>query len=254
LHNNTLNKTFAIFPTGGFGQRFKNDKILDPKPFIKIYSRPQIEWAILAAKYNYPECQIVIGSRSGIYKNFLEMKRKIETDIREEITIFDIGEKTSGAAHTLTIILERMLLQINDFQFVSLDNDVAPLISKINLSIASDVHLLTTYSENESHSYIEKDKNGKVINIVEKEKISNQGIIGNYFFKSANVFLEENHRVKWNLSEHYISKVIEQYLLDGFKVTATNCNKVISFGTPIEISKLDYKSEKLLSSLTYKNA
>ena len=240
-------KIYAIFPVGGFGTRFAKMKFEEEKPFIECLGKTQIEWSIIAAKRNYPDCQIVIGSRSGLFNKFLELKTNVLDHIYGTIEILDIGESTLGAASTLEIILQKLLTTNQDFSFISLDNDVAPLLEETFLFFTTDVGLFTTFSRNPGHSYLISNPKGEVLEIAEKIVISNRGIIGNYYFSSAKSFLIEAERTQWNNNERYISSVANQYLRDGYSVIAKKCDQVISYGTPEEIEKISNNQMRILS-------
>jgi len=236
---------YAIFPVGGVGKRFINNGYDTEKPFIEILNKSQIEWSIFAAKRNFPGCRFIIGCRSGLFEKFLAFKTSLENTTGIALDVINIGDSTSGAASTLSIILKKLIKNNEDFSFISLDNDVAPVINSNFLEIKSSVKLLTTFSKNHEHSFVKSDSNGTVEEIAEKRIISNQGVVGNYYFESAKTFIVEEERTTYIKSEHYISEVINQYLQDGFTVKASKCELVFNYGTPDEI--------KELSSLTMKN-
>jgi NDP-sugar pyrophosphorylase family protein len=241
-----LNPDYVIFPNGGQGKRFQNDNNSIPKPFIEVFGRTQIEWAVLSASINYPKSKFVFGFRTDLVKEYKILLSNLFNEINKNSKLIDIGYKTNGAAETVAKILEKNLLFVSDFSFVVVDNDVFAIVKSYNDYTNSDCHLLFTQSSNPSHSFITFDKNNKVDEIVEKKMISEWGVVGQYYFKSAVNFLNYYEQIKNQKSEIYISRIINKYITERKIVTATEVEFVTSFGTPTEINKLDSRIKKIL--------
>jgi dTDP-glucose pyrophosphorylase len=241
-----LNPDYVIFPNGGQGKRFQNNVDSRPKPFIEIFGRTQIEWAVLSASINYPKSKFVFGFRTDLVEEYKTFSSKLFDEFKQNSELIDIGYKTNGAAETVAKILKEKLLYVSDFSFVIVDNDVFTVIKSHNDYNNSDCHLSFTRSNNPSHSFITFDKSNKVSKIIEKHMISEWGVVGNYFFKSAVKFLEYYEQIKNQKSELYISKIIEEYIKERKSVTATEVEFVSSFGTPTEIYKLDSGIQNIL--------
>lgn len=232
---------FVIITAGGNGVRFKDFGFKKPKPFINLFGRSQLEWAISSSILNYPNAKLIVSYRSGLRVRILVLKlRLISRGIK--IQFIDIGISTRGAsetvAKTITEILNR---KQKDFSFVVADNDLAVVLSKKIDTELIDVGLITTISNNPGHSYLVKNESGRLQQIAEKKRISDLGIVGNYYFRSAADFILQYQSMESIDSELYISRVVEKYLSFSYFVTASGCDQVLSFGTPDEISKL--KSE-----------
>jgi NDP-sugar pyrophosphorylase family protein len=229
---------YVIIPAGGLGLRFKNQRFSKPKPFIKVLGKTQIHWTVTAAVLNYPNSRILLAHRSGLSLRFKWFKFKSRT-CGLKISLIDVGSATLGAAHTVALALEELLAaQKKDFSFVSVDNDVAVIIDESFLSTTDDVGLAVTFSTNSQHSFVSIDGDHNVIEIAEKQVISEDGIVGNYYFKSARLFSDYFSEMSVSKEEIYISKIVSLYLRDARKVTASRCLKVLSFGTPDEILHL----------------
>ena len=232
---------FVIITAGGNGVRFKEFGFKKPKPFINIFGRSQVEWAISSSILNYPNAKLIVSYRSGLRYRILVLKLRLMLR-GVKIQFVDIGISTRGAsetvAKTITEILNR---EQRDFSFVVADNDLAVVLSTNIDTELIDVGLTTTISDNPGHSYLVKNESGRVQHIAEKKRISDLGIVGNYYFRSAADFILQYQLIESIESELYISKVVEKYLSSSYFVIASSCDRVLSFGTPDEISKL--KSE-----------
>ena len=237
---------YAIFPMGGIGQRFEKAGYFSPKPFIDVLGKTQLEWSIMSCRLNYPQAEIIIGCREGIYEECLEYVKKLVVKLHSNIRIIKIGTSTTGAAHTVEIVLNSISDENQDFDFIVHDNDVAVnLISKPKFQNC-EAAIIITNSSNPSHSYVDLDENLFVRRIAEKEVISSQGVVGNYYFRSRRLYLDSYMKLSSITSEKYISLVIQEMLKSGTPVQAKVANQVLSYGTPEEISELKIESFRFL--------
>ena len=237
---------FCIFPIGGEGRRFSSKDFVDPKPFVEIYGRSQLEWSVLSCRRNFPEAQIIIGYRSGLATRCLEFVERSAKEYGLNIKAVDIGVATLGAAHSVALVLEKIGCSTKDFEFLVLDNDVALKLSHEKRFLNGSAGLVTTKSKNPSHSFVIFDELGIVKSIEEKVIISDDGVVGNYFFKSAAEYLDHFARLPSAEDEKDVSNVIKSYLRNDSLVLAESALAVCSFGTPEELSLLNPESFKFI--------
>lgn len=233
---------YAIFPIGGIGQRFAKAGYETKKPLIKIFDKTQLEWSILSCIHNYPKARVVIGCREELYLEILEISKNMQEQLQIEILVLNIGTATRGAAHTVKIILDMLNSSTDEFEFLVLDNDVALEISNQSIFENTEVGLVTTFSLNPSHSFVKVDENRNVINIAEKEPISEIGVVGNYFFRSNLTYSIGYTNLPKVNGEEYISEVIQELMRSGKKVGSESATMVVSYGTPEEIENLTPES------------
>lgn len=237
---------YAIFPVGGHGIRFKENYCKEPKPFINLFGKTQIEWSILSCMRNYPDTQIVIGCRTGLFQSFLDLALNLKKSWNIDLTILDIGEITKGAAHTVALTLNSLTQQDEDYDFVVSDNDLALELNNVNPFKDSSAGVVTTYSTNPGHSFVICDSKNHVLEIAEKKRISNNGIAGNYYFKSKKEYLSYYNEISEEQSEEYLSSVLRKYLVSEKIVIAEKSELVVSYGTPEEILLLKANSLSFL--------
>ncbi len=233
---------YAIFPIGGQGNRFKESEFQEPKPFIELFGKFQLEWSILSCKKNYSEAEIVIGCRSELVEICEEFVHDITERTNIEISVVDVGKETKGAAHTVAMVLGWVHSTNGDFEFIVLDNDVAVKIPNLINFKNCSASVVTTTSKNPAHSFVICNDFHIVTTIAEKEIISSTGVVGNYYFKSKTKFLDYYQRIKAGSSEQYISDVLKVYLNENEIVTATRAELVVSYGTPDEVRTLTPES------------
>jgi NDP-sugar pyrophosphorylase family protein len=230
---------YAIFLVGGKGQRFETAGYSTQKSFIEVLGKSQLEWSILSCLQNYPDAQILIGCRDGLYKECLKLVGLLELRMSIKIEIINVGTATKGAAHTVEIVLNCIIDDEGDFDFVVLDNDVALKLDGKPKFQNSDAGVVITNSSNPAHSYVHTDDYHFVTRIAEKVVISHQGVVGNYYFGSKCKYLEQYKKVPSTLDEKYLSNIIGEMLKSGAVIRAEESTMVVSYGTPEEISQLN---------------
>lgn len=229
---------YAIFPLGGYGNRFRKSEFHEPKPFIEIFGKTQMEWALLSCMTNYPNVQVIISSRSGLKEHCQNFAKIAIEKLGIQITILDIGESTDGAAHTVALTLDQLNLNNNQFDFIVLDNDVSIKLKNRNCFTSCSAGLVTAYSIDPKHSYVICDSENRVIRIAEKIVISKKGVVGNYYFNSNFQYLEHYRKLSVEDGEKYISSVLKSYLLSGLKVISEESISIASYGNPRDILSL----------------
>lgn len=233
----------VLFPVGGLGSRFKDKGYTQFKPLINVKNRPMILWAIESSDNLYKPNRIILSVRdqnqSKLIKDSLE-RSGINFDL------FEFEECTDGAIQTC--LKARALIDV-DSPLLVVDCDIAfesPTLSRylMNDEINFDA-FLTVFDSNEprfSYAQIEGDR---VICTVEKKAISNNAIIGAYFFSTGKTFLEYADRtIKQGLGdnkEFYMSLIFNHMIADGKRVNWGK-GSFLSFGTPEELREFDSNS------------
>lgn len=236
---------YAIFPIGGMGQRFEHAGYRNLKPFIDVLGKTQLEWSILSCRLNYPEAEIIIGCRDGLYEECLDLVSKLK--LQRNIRIISIGSSTTGAANSVEIVLNSISEENPDFDFIVLDNDVAVNLERKHNFQNCDAGIVITNSSNPAHSYVITDENYYVRRIAEKEIISEHSVVGNYYFKSKRIFLDHYMKLSSIETEKYISLVIKEMLESENSIHAEKAKQVVSYGTPEEISVLKIEAFSFLT-------
>ena len=151
----------AIILAGGRGKRLKPITDYVPKPLIPIKNIPIIEWQIrYLKKFGIKEIIICSGYKTDMIQNYL-LSKKLGVKIKFSIEKNPLG--TGGAIKKASkMISDKSLIIINGDVITNID--LSKLIKKQN-SIAS-IELQQKFGILE----IDKDK---IINFIEKKKISN---------------------------------------------------------------------------------
>lgn len=146
----------------------------------------------------------------------------------DNVDICVLEEATSSQSETVVVALVQAGVQ-GAFFVKDCDNMFAYRwnggneIAVLNLN---DIGLIDAKNK----SYVATDPMGNVLNIVEKQVISNVFCCGGYGFESAEQFLAAYRSIR-SASETYISHVIYSMLMDGNSFVTQNASEYIDWGT-----------------------
>lgn len=240
-----MRKLQLLLPMGGLGKRFSDAGFSLPKPLIPVDGQPMFTKAASSFK-DIPHSVTVVLRKE--HEEQFGLATKVKAAL-PGVTVVIIEQLTRGAVETC-IAAEKALSMTDGL--VVLDCDLyfsSPqyieaikgiLSGKLNYSGA-----LTYHKNNKPHFSFLKLSGDEVTEIAEKRPISDNAIIGGYFFsKAADFFRVGKEMLKAppnGAAEYYVSLVYAQLLKDGHKFTAKEAAVYNSFGTPDELRAYEAK-------------
>jgi len=174
-----------IIPLGGLGKRFADEGFKNPKPLIKIDEKPMILWAIeslgVSGKYIF-----ILRKSHGSD----QIKKVLEATVKNCI-IQEIDYLTEGPASTCLLAKEYIdndeeLIIANCDQIMWWNGDY--FIKSVRSS-AYDGVIVTYYANTSKNSYARINQSGNVVEIKEKEVISNISLNGVHYWKKGKSFV-----------------------------------------------------------------
>jgi NDP-sugar pyrophosphorylase family protein len=220
-----------VIPMAGEGSRFKNAGFHTPKPFIKFAGKMMIEWVIdnLKPEWKHRFIFLVREEHLGSYygQKFAEQGH----------LIVPVRELTQGTACTLLLAKHLIdnddeLIIANSDQFIEFDiNDFIVESRKYDGNIA-------VFRANDSKWSYAKVENNRVIQVAEKQPISDNATCGVYYWKkgsdfvrSAKTMIEANDRFN---NEFYTCPTYNYFVKDNY-VSAYSVKKMWGLGTPPDL-------------------
>ena len=229
-----------IIPLGGKGERFVSQGFSVPKALIPIYGKPMIFHVI---------DNLVLMSKDNliiVYNNMLD-KHNFATLVQTKYPrakLVRLSKQTSGAAETVSEGIAQLGCKNLHKKTLLLDCDTIytnDIVSSFRSALFSTVfYTVKSPSELPLYSYISLDSENKIIDIAEKNKISNNANTGAYGF--ANIeelqYYCQNNTLTYN-NEPYTSCVIKTMVSVEipFYGNELNAGTVFSVGTPNELTK-----------------
>ena len=244
---------FIIIPLGGLGTRFKKNNYSDPKALIKIFGKPMLFYLI--ESINTKKIDFIYIPYNYEYKKF-----RIEDILKKQypqikFKFLCLESNTNGAAETIKISLEK--LDIPDQPVLSLDSDNFYTCDIVNLWEGKNcIFYHNDTSDLDCFSFI-TCHNEFVIDIMEKNRISNNACVGAYGFNSfKNLLKISNDVVTSNFkfkNEFYISNVIKKMLEKNFNFYHKKIRRKDwhCLGTPLQL-KYFYNNLPKISCLNSK--
>ena len=229
-----------IIPIGGSGKRFFDENYIFPKPLVKTLGEAIIFKCIESLGDIDKDTVIYIPYKKEFEKfNFEDL---ITNRFNHTFKFIPIEHNTRGAAETVLVALQEIKEEKNKKNFtIVIDSDNIYNSSLLKKASAINDNLIFYFEDKNSkplYSYIQI-KNGKISNIKEKQKISNNACSGVYGFKSAE-FLEKyiikaiKSNVKTN-NEFYVSSIFSEILRDKIDIFPIEIDSYNCLGTPDQL-------------------
>lgn len=249
-----------IIPIGGLGSRFSQDGYRLPKPLILALGKPILSWTLESIKPQINDIIYIIYREDFKKLSFEHYFTKNFPNYNIKFTT--IHEDTRGASETvlksIDIIdkerLNQLTLVIDSDNFYT--SDIIKCAKKIN---NNSIFYIKDTNQIPIYSYIRTDNENKVIEIKEKEKISDNACVGAYCFKNGfilqNIITRIINKNKKQKNEFYISTLYDELIENGESVTAIELSEFQCLGTPTLLKnfcyeqKYKYKKQNILVQL-----
>lgn len=235
-----MTKINLMIPMNGLGSRFRDEDYHLPKPLINLLGKPMIFW--LLDNLDLSEVNQVIIPYTSQLDSFA-----FQTQLRERyknvtFKFFPFNYNTRGAAETVYIALDNLDQSSLEHRIMLMDCDTFYFEDIVNRYKSAEqpnnIFYFTDTQEQPIYSYITIDQ-GKVTDIAEKRKISDNANCGVYCFASGQMLrtyckllLDANQTQK---GEFYISGVYKLLLANGVQVSAMPVENFHCVGTPMQL-------------------
>lgn len=237
-----MTKINIVIPMAGLGSRFANVGYEKPKPFIDVDGKPMIVKVL--DNLNYPDANYFLIAR----KEHLEKEKFLVDEIEKEYNAKFIGidKLTEGTVCTVLyarkyINNELPLLIANSDQIV--DISIPDFINDcIYRGLDGSILTFKDLELNPKWSFAKLNDNDLVVEVKEKEAISEFATVGIYFFNKGSEFVNsavdmiiENDRVN---NEFYTCPVYNYLIKDGAKIGIYDINfsSMHGIGTPEDLA------------------
>lgn len=241
-----------IIPIGGIGQRFKDEGYLMPKPLINVLGKPMVVRVIDSLNITEDDCIYIVYNNQLREFNFESLIKFYFP--KKPIKFISLNHLTKGAAETVLCCLNTLSNDELNKNFLLVDCDTFYTDDIITSYKTSDHKNLIYYFEDTTidpiFSYIKVDSDNKILDIKEKEKISDNANTGAYGFAHGyllKTYCEQILNTK--NSELYISHIYNNLLKNNIDVHGKKISNFHCVGTPLQLkiycNKYKNKSEQL---------
>lgn len=232
-----------LIPLGGLGERFKKEGYSDPKPLIKVLNKEILFHVLDNLDIKENDKIFIIYNKDLDDHNFSDIiKNKYQ-----QINLIKLSYNTKGAAETVFIGTQNIIQNYKyNEKTILIDGDTFYLdniLEKYRNTEENAVFYTKNYDTNPVFSYITLDNNSNIIEIKEKNKISDNANTGAYAFNNINTLLTYSKYVTENdirfNNECYTSCIIDEMIKknEPFKGIKLGEENVIVLGTPKQVNE-----------------
>lgn len=233
-------KMTVIITMAGLGTRFRKAGYKVPKYMIEAKGKTLFEWSMDSLRgYNRQVSKYIFVVREEDDSEAFIREKAAEYGI-DQVEILKLDHMTDGQATTCMLAIP--YCDPDDAIMVyNIDTYVEPYEMKYE-DISGDGHIPCFHADGDHWSFAKLDDDGKVTEVREKVRISDNCTLGAYYFSSAKLYRKlyeeyyaDDSRMEKN--EKYIAPLYNYMIEKGLPVTISivDAAKVHVLGTPEEL-------------------
>lgn len=235
-----------VVPMAGRGSRFQQAGFTLPKPLIPVLGRPMIRVVLDNLR---PKCDhrfIFINLHENIEGHGID---RMLADWSPGCVNITIDRVTEGAACTVLLAREHIdndepLMIANCDQWVDIDiNDYLASMDRAG----ADGLIMTMWADDPKWSYCRLDAEGRPVEVVEKQVVSNEATVGIYnyrrgadFVRAAERMIGKDFRVN---NEFYVAPAYNELIAEGRRIALYNVGRELDgmygLGIPSDLEKFE---------------
>lgn len=228
-----------LIPMAGEGSRFASEGYTFPKPLIDVEGKPMIQQVVENLNF---DAEYIFLVRKEHLKKYEGLYSTLDRITNGKFKVVEVNNLTEGAA--CTALLAKELID-NDEDLLIANSDQIIEYSLENfkyLKSFSSVDAIV-FSFNAVHpkwSFVKTNSFGIVIEVAEKNPISNIATCGIYWYKKGSDFVKYakkmiNKNVRVN-NEFYIAPVYNELIKDNKILIPFFVDKMYGIGTPEDLN------------------
>lgn len=224
----------VLITMAGLGTRFADHGFTEPKYKLRIGNRSLLEISLLSLKQLFDCASFVfIGLEESLDIDFLETVAS-RLGI-EDYKVTSLPKLSAGQAET---VLFSGLEDGDRFIVYNIDTALNPKHGFSGLG-SSDGWGLCFRAPGDHWSFFRTGFDGSVVEVREKERISDLCSVGLYYFRSFSIYKECYERTYGQIQgsvERYIAPIYQTMIDCGYRVTMSEipAGDVVCMGTPAE--------------------
>ena len=231
----------VIITMAGLGSRFRKAGYTVPKYMIEAKGKTLFEWSMDSlVDYNmFVDKYIFVVRKEDNASSFIRTQcRKYGIN---SVEVIEIDYMTDGQATTCMLAIPHCDPD-SAIMVYNIDTYVEPYEMKYS-ELSGEGHIPCFYGEGDHWSFAKVNETGRVVEVREKVRISDNCTLGAYYFASAKLYkdiYDDYYMDNRNMekSEKYIAPMYNHMIEKGMDVTISivDAKKVHVLGTPEELS------------------
>lgn len=224
----------------GRGSRFAGEGCEGPKPLIQVGGRLMLFWALKSLDGIDYDRIIFVALRE--HEEDYSISRTLHEAVGSKASVILLPEVTEGQLCTVMAARE-YLDRDEDVLIASSDTYVVSELDEAIRRRSEDCRgIISVANIPGNHwSFARTDATGGVVEVAEKERISDNASTGLYYFSSGREFLEAADEIiahgERTRGEYYVIPVYQKYIRRGWRVDISVARTVWDMGTPDALSQ-----------------
>jgi NDP-sugar pyrophosphorylase family protein len=231
-----------VMPMAGLGSRFKIEGYDIPKPLIQVNGKTLVEHSV--ESLNIDGDYIFITRKFDNEKHNEELSRILKK-LKPNSTEITIDQPTRGSVETA--LFARTLINNDEELIITNCDQILKWNSDSFLEESRkdgiEGSILLFFSNDPKNSFAKVNDAGIVTQVVEKQVISTDGLIGVHYWSKGSDFVRSGERLLGSFEaegrrECYISETYNYLIEDGKQIAGIRIasNQFIPLGTPKDLS------------------
>lgn len=225
----------VVVPMAGRGSRYAIEGYETPKPLIEIIGKPMIIWALESLKgIEYEKIVFIVLNE---HEEKYQIRKLLQTYKIAEFEVVLIDEVTEG--QLCTVLKAKEYFKPNDdLLIIASDSLIKSNIGNEIKNKSTDTKGIISVVDlpGERWSFAKTNKQGNVIEVAEKVRISNHASTGIYYFSNAIEFMQTSENIIMNQEktkgEYYVIPVYQKMIFQKEIVKISIADEMWDMGTP----------------------
>ncbi len=235
-----------VMPMAGRGKRFQDEGYALPKPLIPVHGKPMVEVVLDNLRPSQPHQFVFVLLEEHVREHRIDAFVK---ELEPSCKIVVVDGVTEGAACTVLLAREWIdtdapLMVANCDQWIDIDiNDYLAAMDREE----ADGLIMTMWADHPKWSYVRFGEDGRIVEVVEKQVVSNEATVGIYNYRRGQDFVEAADRmIGKNLrvnNEFYVAPAYNEMIADGKKIIIHNVGReyagMYGLGIPSDLKQFE---------------
>ncbi len=220
----------------GRGSRFRSTSEDLPKALAPVFGKTMLWWA-LRSVLDIPHSEILFVVLAEHSQRFQLDDYLVKLDTSAPCSIVTLPEVTEGQLCTVLACRDQIATS-EDLLVASSDTYVlSKLASAIKRRSRGCAGIISVADmPGESWSFARTDDRGTVVEVAEKERVSNHASTGLYYFSDGSVFVDMAERLlrrgEKTRGEYYVAPLYRDYIARRWRVEIDVAREMWDMGTP----------------------
>tara|TARA_Y100000766_G_C18876237_1_gene590936 strand:- start:538 stop:1251 length:714 start_codon:yes stop_codon:yes gene_type:complete len=222
----------VVIPMAGRGSRYSNFGYSTPKPLIKINEKPMLYYAFNSVRKIKYDKVVFIALKE--HHEEYNLDKLIRNEIVFDFELILLDEITEG--QLCTVLKAKDYFEKGKGILIAASDSYVESNIHLELDCKCDGLISVANLEGDNWSFARTDKENRVIEVSEKERISEYASTGIYYFSDAKVFEIEAERLISNnettKNEYYVMPVYQKLINNNKLIKLSHAKSMWDMGTP----------------------